>query len=126
MRSVISLLLLSFAAACCSAAPPDFDDQVAPLLAARCLDCHSGAEPKGMLDLSRSATALKGGETGPALVAGNADKSLLWERVSSDEMPPKKPLSDREKQVLREWIAAGAKWGTDPIDPYRVTTGKRA
>jgi hypothetical protein len=126
MRRHLSLTLLAALAAYGRAAPPDFDGEVAPLLAVHCLDCHSGAEPKGMLDLSRSATAIKGGETGPAIVAGSVDKSLLWERVSADEMPPKKPLSDKEKQVLRDWIASGAKWGTDPIDPFRVTTAHRA
>lgn len=126
MRRYLPLILLLLSTAHGRAAPPDFDAQVAPLLAVHCLDCHSGAEPKGMLDLSRSATAIKGGETGPAVVGGSIEKSLLWERVSADEMPPKKPLSDKEKQALREWIASGAKWGTDPIDPFRVTTSHRA
>ena len=40
----------------------DFDAKVAPILARRCLDCHSGADPKGKLDLSRRASALRGGE----------------------------------------------------------------
>lgn len=119
-------LLMLLVAAVTRADGPDFDDQVAPLLALHCLDCHSGAEPKGSLDLSRSAAAAKGGESGPAFIAGDAEKSLLWERVAADEMPPKKPLTDKEKQILRDWLAAGAKWGTDPIDPFRVTTNHRA
>ena len=41
-------------------------------------------------------------------------------------MPPKSPLSQREKSVLRSWLAAGAGWGTDPIDPYQATTSRRA
>src|SRR5262249_46785247 len=36
------------------------------------------------------------------------------------------PLSEREKAAIRAWITAGAPWGADPIDPYRVTTDKRA
>src|SRR5262249_39505805 len=97
-------------------AVPDFDRDVAPLLARRCLECHSGAEPKGKLDLSRRKTAFKGGESGPALVAGNIDESALVEQVESDAMPPKHPLPDSEKQLLKAWIAGGARWGTDPID----------
>jgi hypothetical protein len=126
MGRCFGILLIFLGVASAAAAPPDFDVQIAPLLAARCLDCHSGAEPKGELDLSRAVAAAKGGETGPAVVSGSLEKSLLWERVAADEMPPKKPLSDPEKQLLREWIAAGAKWGSDPIDPFRFTTTARA
>ncbi len=103
-----------------------FDASVAPILARRCLDCHSGADPKGELDLSRRGAALAGGATGAAIVAGKPDESLLWERVESGEMPPKSPLSKDEKTAIREWIAAGAGWGTDPIDAYQVTTSRRA
>ena len=99
---------------------------VAPLLARRCLDCHSGPDPKGKLDLSRKARALSGGESGAAIVPGKPEDSLLWERVRSDEMPPKTPLPTSEKTLLRSWLAAGANWGTDPIDPYQVTTSRRA
>ena len=73
----------------------DFDRTVAPLLARRCLDCHSGADPKGKLDLSRKSSALAGGESGAAIVPGKAEESLLWERVSADEMPPKAPLDQK-------------------------------
>jgi hypothetical protein len=104
----------------------DFDREVAPILARRCLDCHSGADPKGKLDLSRRATALAGGKGGPAVVPGKVDESLFWDRVSDDEMPPKSPLPAAEKAALRTWIAAGAPWGTDPIDPFQVTTPRRA
>ncbi len=102
------------------AAPPDFDKQIAPLLASRCLDCHSGAKPKGELDLSRKAGA------SAAVVAGKPKSSALWERVASGEMPPKKPLPEAEQKLLKEWIESGAKWGTDPIDPFRFTTSTRA
>jgi Protein of unknown function (DUF1553)/Protein of unknown function (DUF1549)/Planctomycete cytochrome C len=103
-----------------------FDATVAPVLARRCLDCHSGADSKGKLDLSNRARALAGGKSGLAIVAGKLDESPLWERVESDEMPPKAPLPASEKAALREWIAGGANWGTDPIDPYQVTTSRRA
>ena len=75
----------------------EFDLKVAPILARRCLDCHSGSDPKGKLDLSSRTAALRGGESGTAIVAGKPDDSALWERVGSDEMPPKSPLSESEK-----------------------------
>jgi hypothetical protein len=103
-----------------------FDREVAPLLVRRCLDCHSGPVPKGGLNLAARRAALAGGDGGPALVPGRADDSLLWQRVRDGEMPPKKHLSDQEKAILKSWIAGGAVWGTDPIDPYRITTDKRA
>ncbi len=103
-----------------------FDSTVAPILARRCLDCHSGPEPKGKLNLSTNATAVRGGKHGQAIVAGKPDESLVWERVESDEMPPKEPLPEAEKSVLRNWIATGAVWGTDPIDPFQATTSRRA
>ncbi len=105
---------------------PDFDTQVARILTSRCLECHSGADPKGKLDLSRAKSAISGGESGAAIVRGRPDESYMWQRISADEMPPKHPLPAGERDVLRAWIAAGAKWGTDPIDRFRFSTAKRA
>jgi len=104
----------------------DFDKAVAPILARRCLDCHSGPEPKGKLDLSRRASAAKGGDEGPAVVPGKPDESPLWAHVEADEMPPKSPLPPAEKSVLKDWILSGAAWGTDPIDVFHATTDRRA
>ena len=108
-----------------AAAELDFDRDVAPILASRCLDCHSAAEKKGGLDLSRVESATAGGESGSAIVAGKPDESFLWQRIAAEEMPPKKPLPAKERAVLKGWIAAGAKWGTSPIDPFRFTTAAR-
>ncbi len=123
MRSLALFLALG-AAAFAPKAPqeeaPDFDRVVAPLLAHRCLDCHSGAKPKGKLDLSRKAGATR------VVAPGDPAKSLLWEQLDQDEMPPKKPLPAAEKKILKAWIAGGAKWGSDPIDPFRFTTDARA
>ncbi len=104
----------------------DFDRQVAPLLVQHCLDCHSGPKPKGGLDLSRSSGALAGGKSGAVLVPSKPEDSLLWQRVAAGKMPPKKPLPAADRELLRAWIAAGARWGTDPINAFRVTTSRRA
>jgi hypothetical protein len=103
-----------------------FDRTIAPLLAGNCLECHNSTEHEGQLDLSQAKTALAGGESGPAIVPSDPDKSYLWERINRDEMPPKHPLSAEEKRLLKQWIQAGAKWGTDPIDPFRFTSSRRA
>src|SRR5262245_58105267 len=64
--------------------PPatDFERDIAPLLARRCLECHSGAAPKGGLDLSQHRSALE------AIEPGKPDESPLWQRVRDGEMPP--------------------------------------
>ena len=106
--------------------PQRAEPGISALLARRCLECHQGEEAKGGLDLSRSATAVKGGESGPALTPGKPDESLLWHRIANDEMPPKKPLPAAERELIRSWLASGAKWDADPIDPLRYTTDRRA
>jgi hypothetical protein len=116
----LAIIAFHLSPALLGAAPPDFDKEIAPLLASRCLDCHRGAKPKGDLDLSRKTAA------GGAIAPGKPEKSTLWERVAADEMPPKKPLSAAEKKLLKEWIETGAAWGRDPIDPFRFTTATRA
>ncbi len=103
----------------------DFDLHVAPLLVSHCLECHSGSEVKGGLSLADKTLAAAGGDSGPSIVLGNAEKSLLWERVSSDEMPPKHPLNDAEKTVIKRWIDQGAIWGMSPIDRFAWTTPTR-
>ena len=104
----------------------DFDEQVAPLLAERCLECHNGSDKEGGLDLAQEATTRAGGDSGAALVPNDLKASLLWERVSTDEMPPEHPLSDAEKETFRKWILAGATWGDGPIDIFRYSSPDRA
>ena len=118
----VGVLLLTAAAQ----GAPEFDREVAPLLARRCLECHSGGEPEGGLKLSERTAALAGGDSGAAISPGNSAESLLWQRVSQGEMPPTKPLPEEEQRVIKEWIDTGAEWGTDPIDPFRYSTEKRA
>lgn len=109
-----------------AAEPIDFEQQIAPLLAAHCLECHAGAEPKAGLDLSRHEAALRGGENGVVLVPGDIQESRLWEMVSTDEMPPEHPLSAEEKELLQRWITTGVSWGAGSIDRLRYTSGRRA
>src|SRR4029450_8491091 len=84
-----------------AAEPPDFDREVAPILASRCLECHSGTEPKGKLDLSQAKLALAGGESGPTIDPGKPATSYLWERIAANEMPPKHPLPGSEREKIK-------------------------
>jgi hypothetical protein len=120
----ISPLLLLFLAVTGHAADkpapaPLFEKDVLPILRARCLRCHGADKREADLDLRHKATLLKGGESGPALSPGSAEKSLLWIKVAADKMPPgKTKLTEAEKMVLRRWIETGAKasGGRQPSD----------
>jgi len=103
-----------------------FDRTVPPILSAHCLSCNSGTKPKGELDISGRASAIRGGKSGPVTVPGKPDESYLWELVDAGDMPPKRPLAAEEKNIIRDWIASGAKWGSDPIDPFRYSSSRRA
>ena len=86
-----------------------FEKQVRPILAERCYECHSAEKKqKGGLSLDTRETTLKGGDTGPALVAGDPEKSLLIEAVRYKnhdmQMPPKKRLAESEVKALEEWV----------------------
>ena len=116
---------LAFTASQVRAEEIDFDKHVAPILVARCIECHGNSQPEGGLSLTTVDSATKGGESGTAFVARDASGSLLWKQVSSDEMPPKHPLNAKQKATLKKWIEQGAKWGTSPIDPFAVTTSTR-
>jgi cytochrome c553 len=93
-----------------------FEKRIRPLLAQRCYECHSaGAKKlKGGLHLDSREALLKGGETRPAVVPGQPDKSLLIEAVrygNQDlQMPPKSRLSAAQVTDLAEWVKRGAPW----------------
>ena len=87
-----------------------FERDVRPILKEYCLDCHGGNDaPKGKLDLRLKRFAERGGESGPALVAGKPEESYLLERLRDAEMPPGEKKVPREKiAVIERWIAQGA------------------
>jgi len=104
-----------------------FEKSVRPLLAERCYECHSTEKKtKGGLSLDSRESTLKGGDTGPALVAGDPEKSLLIEAVRYKnhdlQMPPKKQLSEAEVKTLEDWVRMGA---PDPRDIAPVAKGGR-
>lgn len=119
-------LALSLQAAHAENAARHFDQRIAPILISACLDCHSGPDPEAGLNLASRASAFAGGEGGVALRPHDPQGSMLWQRVRDGEMPPEHPLSEEDRESLRQWIADGARWGTDPIDPFRATTARRA
>ena len=108
--TLLALLLPSLAVAADAPAIPIFEKDVLPVFKAKCLSCHGADKQKAELDMRSKATMLKGGESGPALTPGAALKSLIWEKVSGDKMPPgKQKLTAEEKALIRKWIDSGAK-----------------
>ena len=109
MRLLITVLPLFAGLATLSAdSVPQFERDVEPLLNRYCFQCHGDKLQMGDLSLSGPSLMLKGGSKGPAVQKGSAEESLLYQRISDDQMPmgPKK-LTDDEKRVIREWIDAG-------------------
>ena len=100
-----------------------FESQARPLLRAYCVECHGeGEKLKGGLDLRLRRTTLKGGESGPAIVPGHAETSLLIQRVRDGTMPPgKKKLSAAEMEILARWISQGAR--VDKPEPEVTSAG---
>src|SRR5262245_12690490 len=93
---------------------PSYAKQVRPFLAKYCLECHSGDKAKADLDLDTYKGLMEGGRSGPPIVPGKPDESLLVlavEGKTQPTMPPKKARQPKpaEKGVLRAWVAAGAK-----------------
>ncbi len=85
--------------------------KVQPLFDTQCVKCHGPIEQKSGLELDTPEAVLKGGEEGPAIVPGKPEESRLYQFLAADSdphMPPKKQLSDVERETVRAWIAAMA------------------
>jgi len=92
----------------------DYLRDLKPLLEHKCYACHGALKQQAGLRLDTGLSILKGGESGPSVVPGNPDDSLLIQVLTGDagfKMPPANegsPLNDQELHLLRKWIADGA------------------
>ncbi|HET6882720.1 MAG TPA: PSD1 and planctomycete cytochrome C domain-containing protein [Pirellulales bacterium] len=93
-----------------------YERDLAPLLRSKCARCHGLEGRKADFDLTTAASLLKGGESGPAVVIGKPDESLLYEKIHAGEMPPDEPerLSSAQIELVRRWIIEGAKVDVGP------------
>ncbi|MBX3443183.1 MAG: DUF1553 domain-containing protein [Planctomyces sp.] len=101
-----------------------FESQVRPLLVAHCYECHSGqGKVQGGLRLDAAAGWLTGGDTGPAIVPGDSDSSLLIQAIRYDDtalsMPPQGRLPEDAIRVLTDWVSRGAAAPADSVDLVR-------
>lgn len=122
-----------------------YERDVRPIFKAMCFHCHGEDDVrKGGLDLRLVRLMQHGGESGKAIQPGQPLKSLLWERLASDDMPDgEKKLTADEKQIVFDWISQGNRtarpepanvedarytleeldhWSFKPIQKYSVPT----
>ncbi|HEX7860733.1 MAG TPA: c-type cytochrome domain-containing protein [Verrucomicrobiae bacterium] len=117
MRFFPLLLIISITAFGADSVENSFSN-VASILAKHCLDCHAVDDPEGKFIVENHDLIMKGGESGPALIPGKPDESLLVKMVEGKFekdgkvkfMPPGKreKLSPEEIATIRGWITAGA------------------
>jgi len=125
--------LISMLASVASADEPDeraaldfFEAKIRPVLVEQCYQCHAAGakEVKGGLRLDFRESARRGGESGPAIVPGEPDKSLLLKAIKYDDlqMPPDKKLAEEVVADFARWISMGA---PDPRDGTAVPPPER-
>ncbi len=92
-----------------------FRDVVQPILQAKCISCHKEGKIKGELRMDLVEHIKKGGKSGPFVVPGDFEKSLLVTRINlpieeKEHMPPKNKiqLTEEEKTILMDWVYSGA------------------
>ena len=118
LRTAIALgLMLVTTPMVVSAGPPDtdfFESRIRPVLIDKCYSCHSASAKriKGGLRLDTRETMRKGGETGPAVVPGNPEESLILRALAHTEdfakMPPEEKLPLAVIADFRRWVEMGA------------------
>ncbi|MDI9635598.1 PSD1 and planctomycete cytochrome C domain-containing protein [Kamptonema cortianum] len=96
-----------------------FQAEIMPIFRASCLACHNEDSPAAGLSLASFESVLKGGATGPAVVAGQPSESLLLQRILGHGEKPRMPMGfkalDPEKiKLIESWIHSGAEKGEAP------------
>lgn len=115
------------------AEPISFEKEILPILQKNCLACHSASERQGGLILESPLTILKGGDSGPAVVAGKGLESLLI-KVASHQLDPVMPPTDNDVAasnltsqnlgLISLWIDQGARGtgGIESLSPKQMRT----
>ena len=96
-----------------------FETRVRPILAESCVRCHGAKKQSSELRLDSRSAALAGGASGPAVVPGNPDESLLIQAIRQTheeiKMPPKGKLPEAELDTLSSWVKMGLPWSEGTI-----------
>ncbi|WP_437193138.1 PSD1 and planctomycete cytochrome C domain-containing protein [Planctomicrobium sp. SH527] len=105
-----------------------FEKSVRPLLISKCGECHGAVKQWAGLRVDSRAALLKGGDTGPAIIPGKLEESLLIQsvrRTGDYEMPPKEPLTSEQIGILERWVSQGAPWPEADSTPEREQTKRQ-
>lgn len=136
------LILIFALITCVYAKEINFNQDIRPILSDRCFHCHGpdkhDRKKKLRLDIAEGddgAYRVRRGKHG--ILPGNLEKSTVWQRIITDDeddiMPPidshKKPLNDKEKALIKQWIEEGAKyedfWAFVPAKKVQPQTSKK-
>ncbi|MFM8578162.1 MAG: DUF1549 domain-containing protein, partial [Planctomycetaceae bacterium] len=93
-----------------------FERDIRPILAERCVSCHGPDKQWGGLRLDRRHAFLKGGDNGPVVAPGRPDDSRMIaavRRTGDLAMPPDDPLRPAEVAALEAWVSTGGFWPDD-------------
>ena len=126
-KAVLTFLLALASArfACGADAAALWSSKVQPIFDANCLKCHGLIQRKSGLELDSLEAVLKGGDDGAVVAPGKPERSRLYQYLAADSdphMPPKKQLTDVQREAVREWIAALA---TRRAKPGKATKAPR-
>jgi len=130
MTKQIVLVLLAGIAMVCNAQQPgqkaspkkskadavNYYRDIDPILTSNCVSCHQAAMAAGGLRVDAPENVLQGGASGPSVIPGKAQKSLLYTRLTdttAKRMPPMGTLTEEQLALIRAWINLGAK--IDPV-----------
>ena len=100
------------------------EDEVIPMMLLHCTVCHGARKREAGLDLRTRESMLVGGRSGPVVVPGHPEESLILKRIQAAEMPPSrkmfevsvKPVEPGEIELLTKWISQGAPVSTKSED----------
>jgi hypothetical protein len=120
---LLPFLILSLCVSVSAAEPAgtneNFEVKIRPLLVEKCHECHGLKKQEGGLKLTHRDNILAGGDSGPAVVSGKPEESLLIQAIGYQgdlKMPPDGKLSDEQIEVLTRWVKNGAAWPSEDAD----------
>jgi hypothetical protein len=120
---MLNLILFALGAqqAAASEGADFFEKRIRPILVDHCVRCHGGEKTKGGLRLDTRAGPRRGGQSGPAVIPGDPDRSLLIQAVRRTtvdlQMPPDRGLSPQQVEDLVAWVRMGAPDPRESIEP---------
>jgi len=110
----------------------DYNSQIQPIFDNSCMPCHSGNTPSGGLNLTSYANVMQGSDDGVVIIPFDYENSILWQKVSSGDMPNNyanntlgiPDLTEEEVQLIGDWILDLGCEVVDCADEYECILGE--